>query len=156
VRRAALLLVVTVLAGCGLAGCGGGGGNSSGGGDRLSRSEFAAKADAICSKYNAKTKALGNAKNLADLATVFDRALPLLESAISELRALKPPANEQNTVERWLAQSEVAKHDLGEMRDRAKAKDVKGVQDAFTRASADNKESNRLAAKLGLKVCAKG
>jgi hypothetical protein len=151
VRRAALLLVVTVLAGCG-----GSSGNGSSGGDRLSRSQFAAKADAICRKYNAKTKSLGNAKNLADLAAVFDRALPLLESAISELRALRPPASEQHTVDRWLAQSEVAKHDLAQMRDEAKAKDIKGVQRAFGKAAADNNESNSLAAKLGLKVCAKG
>ena len=148
-RRASFIVVATLV----LAGCGGGG---SSGGDRLSRAQYAAKADAICGKYNAKTKSLGNAKNLAELAKVFDRALPLLDSAIAELRTLKPPASEQNDVDRWLAQSEVAKHDLQEMRDKARAKDLKAVQNAFARASADNKESNRLAAKLGLKVCAKG
>jgi hypothetical protein len=93
-------VLVTLLA----AGCGSGGGssNGSGGGDRLSRSDYAAKADA------------------------------------------------------WLAQSEVLKHDLQEMRDKAKAKDLKGVQEAFARASANDKQGNRLAAKLGMKVCSKG
>ena len=151
-RLAGLLFLVILLA----AGCGGGGGKGSSGGDRLSRAQYAARADAICSKYNAKTRSLGNAKNLSDLVTVFDRALPLLDNAINELRTLKPPASEQNDVDRWLAQSEVAKHDLGAMRDKAQAKDLKGVQTAFAKAAADNKESNRLAAKLGLKVCAKG
>jgi hypothetical protein len=142
------------------AGCGGGGGsstNSSGGGDRLSRSQYAAKADAICKKYNEKTKQIGNnSKSLSDVAKAFDQALPVLENALAELRALKPPKNEQRQVDEWLAQSQVLKHDLQEMRDKAKAKDLKGVQDAFARASANDRQGNRLAAKLGMKVCSKG
>jgi hypothetical protein len=155
VRPVALLfLFVTVLA----VGCGGGSSNSSssGGGERLSRSEFAAKADAICRKYNQKTRQIGQAKNLSDVAKAFDQALPLLSSALSELRTLKPPKSEQHSVDEWLAQSEVLKHDLQEMRDKAKAKDLKGVQDAFARASANDTQGNRLAAKLGMKVCSKG
>ena len=155
-RRAALLLFVTVLA----AGCGGSSSSkssSSGDGDRLTRSEFAAKADAICKKYNEKTKEIGNnSKSLSDVAKAFDQALPLLENALSELKTLKPPKSEQHAVDEWLAQSQVLKHDLQEMRDKAKAKDLKGVQEAFARASANDKQGNRLAAKLGMKVCSKG
>ena len=157
-RPAALLFVVTVLA----AGCGGGG-NSSGksrstsDGARLSRSDYAAKADAICKKYNAKTKQIGNnSKSLSDVARAFDQALPLLQNALAELKALKPPKSEQRTVDEWLAQSQVLRHDLQEMRDKAKAKDLKGVQEAFARASANGKQGDRLAAKLGMKVCSKG
>jgi hypothetical protein len=143
---------VTLLA----AGCGGGSSNSSSG-DRLSRSDYAAKADAICKKYNEKTKQIGNqSKSLADVAKAFDQALPLLANALSEIRTLKPPKSEQHTVDEWLAQSEVLKHDLQEMRDKAKAKDLKGVQEAFARASANDRQGNRLAAKLGMKVCSKG
>jgi hypothetical protein len=144
------------------AGCGGGGNSSSnssssGGGPRLSRADYAAKADAICKKYNAKTKQIGNnSKSLSDVAKAFDQALPLLENVLSELKALKPPKSEQRNVDEWLAQSQVLKHDLQEMRDKAKAKDLKGVQDAFAKASANDKQGNRLAAKLGMKVCSKG
>ena len=154
-RRAAALLLLTVLA----AGCGGGGsgGGSSADGDRLTRAEFAAKADAICKKYNQKTKQIGqNSKSLADVAKAFDQALPLLENALSEIKALKPPKGEQRSVDEWLAQSQVLKHDLQEMRDKAKAKDLKGVQEAYARATANDREGNRLAAKLGMKVCSKG
>ena len=154
-RRAALLLLLTVFA----AGCGGGGsgGRSSSDGDRLTRAEFAAKADAICKKYNQKTKQIGqNSKSLADVAKAFDQALPLLENALSEIKALKPPKSEQRSVDEWLAQSQVLKHDLQEMRDKAKAKDLKGVQEAYARATSNDREGNRLAAKLGMKVCSKG
>jgi hypothetical protein len=138
------------------AGCGGSSGGGSGGGDRLTHAQYAAKADAICARYNQKTKALGSASNLSDLVKTFNRGLPLLTGVISELRALNPPKAEQHTVDRWLAQSEVLKHELQQMRDRAKAKDMKGVEDSFSRAGAAAKEGNRLAASLGLKVCSKG
>jgi hypothetical protein len=156
VRRASFLVVSVVI----LAGCGGGGKSSSsstnGGGDRLTRAQYAAKADAICSKYNHLTRSIGQPKNLGDLAKTFDKAIPLFEKAISELRTLKPPKGEQATVDRWIAQSEVLKHDFQEMRGQARAKNIKGVQDAFARATANDKQGNRLAAKLGLKVCSKG
>ena len=42
------------------------------------------------------------------------------------------------------------------MRDQARAKNLKGVQDAFARASANDKQGNKLAADLGMKVCSKG
>jgi chromosome segregation ATPase len=155
VTRAGLLVLVPVVVLA--AGCGGGGNNSSGGGERLSRSQYAAKADAICKKYNEKTKQIGNnSKTLADVSKAFDQALPLLENALSEIKALKPPKSEQRQVDEWLAQSEVLKHDLQEVRDKAKAKDLKGVQDAFARASANDKQGTRLAAKLGMKICSKG
>jgi len=158
VRPAALLFLVTVLAaGCGGDNSSGNSSSTSSGGARLSRSDYAAKADAICKKYNAKTKQIGNnSKSLSDVARAFDQALPLLENALAELKALKPPKSEQRDVDEWLAQSQVLKHDLQEMRDKAKAKDLKGVQEAFARASANDKQGNRLAAKLGMKVCSKG
>ena len=148
VRRAFFLVVSVVL----LAGCGGGGGSS----QRLTRDQYAAKADTICRKYNKLTSAVGSPKGLADLAKAFDQALPLLSNAISDLRKLKPPKSEQSTVDEWLAQSEVLKHDLQQLRDQARAKNLKGVQDAYARASANDKQGNKLAAKLGMKVCSKG
>jgi hypothetical protein len=155
IRRASILfLALLFVAGCG----GGGGGGGSGGGKsaeqpRLSKADYAAKADAICRKYNKRTEAIGNPKTLSDLAKSLDRAVPLLNNVIAELRALQPPKSEQHTVDRWLAQSEVLKHDFQEMRDKAKAKDTKGLQSAFERASGDVKHGNDLAKKLGLKVC---
>ena len=147
-RAGLLLFLVTMLA----AGCGGSSGGG-GGGKRLSRSQFVAKADAICTRYNEKSKSLGKPTSFPELVKTFDKGLPLLENVIAELRTLKPPASEQHTVDQWLAQSEVFKHDLQEMRDKAKAKDLQGVQEAFSRAGADAKAGNSLAAKLGLKAC---
>jgi hypothetical protein len=146
-----------VLAGVAAGGCGGNGGSGGGGGgERLSRADYAAKADALCIKYNQKTKSIGQAKNLEEVAAAFDKALPILDNALADLRRLKPPANEQATADRWLAQSEVLQGDLTKMRERARANDLKGVRAAFTRAVRDAGRANQSAAKLGMKVCSKG
>lgn len=133
-----------------VAGCGGGGG-----GKRLTRDEYATKADAICGKYTQQTKALANPKSLSDLADVADKSLPILDHAISDLRKLKPPANEQSTVDQWLAQVGNLKGDLKEIRDKAKTNDVKGVQAVVPQATRHNRASNQLATQLGMKVCNK-
>jgi hypothetical protein len=150
VRRASLLVLISFAAG----GCGGGSGG--GGGERLSRADYASKADAICRKYNQKTRSLGHVRNLSELAKAFDKALPILDDALAELGTLKPPESEQGTASRWLAQSQVLKRDLEQIRDRAKAKDMKRVQSLFAKATRDDQRGNELAKQLGMKVCSKG
>jgi hypothetical protein len=146
VRRASILVLVLVVAGCG----------GGGGGKRLSRIEYASKADVICRKANEQTKSLKQPSNLAELAKGFDNALPIFEHAIANLRKLKPPKGEQVTVDRWLAKSDALKRDLEQIRDRAKAKDLKGVQSLFKKATRDQQSGNQLAGTLGMKVCNKG
>jgi len=146
VRRASFVLLAVLLA----AGCGGGGG-----GKPLTRDEYATKADAICAKYTQQTKALANPKSLSDLADVADKTLPILDQAIADLRKLKPPADEQSTVDQWLAQVENLKGDLTTIRDKAKSNDIKGVQAVVPQATQHNQHSNQLATQLGMKVCNK-
>jgi hypothetical protein len=136
------LLAVVLVAGCG-----------GGGGKRLSREEYAAKADAVCRKYNEQTKAIENPTNLRDLAKVADKTLPILDNALSDLRKLKPPENEQAKVDEWLAQVENLKGDLTEIRDKAKDNDMQGVQAVVPKADEHNNRSNELATELGMKVC---
>src|SRR5919198_915461 len=97
-RRACLALAVVSLA----AGCGGGGG----GGGRLSKEEYAKQADAICTKYNAKLKALARPTGISELPAYVDRALPLARKGDDELWALKPPKDEEQTAKEWLDQKD--------------------------------------------------
>jgi hypothetical protein len=144
VRQAfSLVLVIALLAGCG------------GGSKRLSRTEYASKADAICGKYSQETKALANPSNLKDLATVAEKTLPILDKAIGDLRKLKPPTDEQATVDAWLAQVANLKGDLAEIRDKAKSNDLQGVQAVVPKAAEHNRASNQLASRLGMSVCNK-
>ena len=142
-RRAPFLLLALVFA----AGCGGGGST------QLTRDEYAKKADAICAKYTQQTKALANPSNLSELADVADKTLPILDHALSDLRKLKPPANEQATVDQWLAAVENLEGDLKQIRDKARSNDMQGVQSVVPKASQHNAKSNQLATQLGMKVC---
>lgn len=145
-RRAYPLVLTLVL----LAGCGGSSGS------RLTREQYAAKADAICQKYKQKTNALSRPKTLSDLANVSDQLLPLLSNARGELRALRPPAGEEKAATAWLGMFDVTIADVKKIRDSAKAGDAAGVQTAAKPALRHDEHANRLAAQLGMTVCSKG
>src|SRR6266511_3370961 len=141
----ALAVVLLAVAGCG-------GGSSK----RLTKEEYTSQADAICGKYNQQVKALDtNPTNLSELADVADKTIPILDNAIDDLHKLKPPASEQGTADRWLSQVENLKDDLTEIRDKAKAKDMQGVQAVVPKAQEHNSQSNQLATQLGMSVCNK-
>jgi hypothetical protein len=140
-------LLTAVLA----AGCGGGGSSSK----RLTAADYASQADKICGKYTQQTKGLANPSNLSDLADVADKTLPILDNALTDLHKLRPPADEQATVDRWLTEVESLKRDLKEIRDKAKDNDMKGVQAVVPKATEHNAKANQLATQLGMSVCNK-
>jgi hypothetical protein len=144
-RRIVLAVVIAGLA----AGCGGGS-------DRLSRVEYAKRADAICTKYNAKLKALSRPTSISGLPTYVDEALPLARKGDDELRALKPPEDEKQTAKEWLDQNDSVVGSMERLRDAAKKGDRAGIQTALNEASSANQTANRLARRLGLRVCAQG
>jgi hypothetical protein len=132
-----------------LTGCGGGSGKA------LSKAEYASKADAICGKYNEQIKSFANPKNLSDLAKVADKTLPVLVQAIGDISKLEPPASVKALSDQWLAQVRNLKDDLQEIRDKAKAGSMKGVQAVVPKATEHNAKSNALAGQLGMSVCNK-
>ena len=136
--------VVVLAAGCG------------GGEKRLSREEYSKRADAICSKYNAKIKALGQPGSIRALPRYVDRALPVARKGTEELRRLEPPKDEEKTANEWLDQNDSAVGALERLRDAAKHADRSGIQAALTEAAAANRAANRFARQLGLRICAQG
>ena len=144
-RRIVLIVVVAGL----VAGCGGGSG-------RLSKAEYAKRADAICTKYNAKIRALGRPTAISGLPAYVDKALPLARKGDDELRGLKPPKDEEQTAKEWLDQNDSVVGSMERLRDAAKKGDRAGIQTALNEASSSNQTANRLARSLGLSVCAQG
>src|SRR5919206_2485001 len=146
-RRFALAsaVVLAVVA----AGCGGGSG-------RLSKAEYAKRADAICTKYNAKIRALGRPTSIPGLPAYVDEALPLARKGDDELRALEPPKDEEQTAKEWLDQNDSVVGSMERLRNAAKKGDRTGVQTALNEATSANQTANRLARRLGLSVCAQG
>jgi hypothetical protein len=144
-RRIMLAVVVAGLA----AGCGGGSG-------RLSKAEYAKRADAICTKYNAKIRALGRPTAISGLPAYVDKALPLARKGDDELGALKPPKDEERTAKEWLDQNDSVVGSMERLRDAAKKGDRPGIQTALNEATSANRTANGLARRLGLEVCARG
>jgi hypothetical protein len=145
VRRAFPLLLAVVLAG----GCG----SDSPSGERLTREQYAAKADAICSKYTQKANALAKPATLSDLADVSDQVIPLLHDARGELRDLRPPQHEEATANAWLDEFDVIVDDVEKIRDAAKKNDAAAVHAAATPALQHDRRANDLATQLGMTVC---
>jgi hypothetical protein len=145
--------VVTSLALVLLAGCGGGSNQ------RLTKEQYASKADSICAKGNERQKELGNPANItdvADLARVADKTREILDDAIGDLSKLKPPASEQARVDQWLAQVRLLREDLKQIRDKAKQSDLKALQAIAKTSQGHNDKANAIATELGMSVCNKG
>lgn len=142
-------VVLAVVVGAIVAGCGGGSG-------RLSKAEYAKRSDAICTKYNAKLKALARPTSIGALPDYVDKALPLARKGDDELRGLKPPKDEERTAKEWLDQNDSVVGSMERLRDAAKKGDRAGIQTALNEATSANQTANRLARRLGLRVCAQG
>jgi hypothetical protein len=145
VRRAVLLLSCALLAACG-----------SSGSHRLTREEYARRADAICARYQHLTTALGTPSTTRQLAVVAGRTLRILDKATSELVRLRPPESEEPLARQWLDSIAVLRRDVVRLRDRASANDLLGVRRVVRPATRDNRASDRLAARLGMTVCSRG
>jgi len=138
-----LVLVLVIAAGCG---------GTTTDSPRLSRAEYASKADAICREYYRQTDAI-DATAFSEVAPALDKVLPILDRALVRVHGLQPPANEQATVDEWLRLSDKVRDDMEATRARARAKDEQGALAADAKALRDDNRSNKLATKLGMKVC---
>jgi hypothetical protein len=144
VRWASTLLLALLLA----AGCREGGGSKP-----LTRDQYAAKADAICAKYEQQLKVPKGISSMPELAAAIDKTSPALAKALDEIRKLKPPADEQAAVDAWLTQIENLEGDVKEIRDKAKSNDMQGVLNALSKGNRHNAKSRQLATQLGMQVC---
>jgi hypothetical protein len=134
-----------------VAGCGGG---SSDG--KLSKSQLAAKADAICKQAVKQLDALPPLTNVNDAkqaATYFGAAKPIADKQNADLKALKPADDVKADYGAFLAQTDKATQLLSDTYAAAKSKDPARGQQLLRELSATISSSDRAAAKLGLKVC---
>jgi hypothetical protein len=143
--KAGVVLIAALLA---LSACGGGG--------RLSKAEFRAKANAICSKYNAKIKgALANVSNdPRSLAAGMDRALGYIKKGTKELDDLDPP-KAYDAKYRELSRINHDEIATGQkLADAARANDQAAIQSAIAQLESQGKDSDRLATEMRVDSCA--
>ena len=146
-RRAVLAIVVVLV----LPACGGGGG---GGSSRLSKSEFDAKADAICDQYQKKLDDIPEPKGVKDIPKYIDKVLPTLREGVSKLDDLNPPENLQSTADEWrqILHQQVSQAEA--LKKAGEKGDIAEIGRIANEANNKNKRGNQLAAQLGAKACA--
>ncbi|MGD0272703.1 MAG: hypothetical protein ABSB96_03120 [Gaiellaceae bacterium] len=141
------LLVAGVIV---VTGCGGGGG-----GKRLSKKEFAAKANELCAAYNKKVNAVPTPKTDAEALASLDKLLPLDKKLIADVKNLKPPASEEATVKRVVTLGEEQAARIEALIAAVKAKDKATLNTLISEGDKNDKESKALFKQLGITECQK-
>ena len=126
-----------------------------GGGSRLSKSQFDAKANAICKKYNDRIHAVPTPRSIEDVPAYVTQVKPFIERGVDEIANLRPPQDLQRTYDRWLITQREALNETDELRRAAQRNDLLAVNHTIAQLRERNKRGNALAAQLGASVCAK-
>ena len=142
--------VLASIAGAGvllLAACGGDGG------EQLSKDEWLEQADAICAQADEDVEALTEPTKLDEIPEFTDTASEISRDALSNLRALQPPEEDQATVDEMLDLVE-QQIEIGEQIGEAAADgDQEEVQRLAAEAEPLENEANEKARQYGLDDC---
>jgi hypothetical protein len=146
---AATALATTV--GLTLSACGGG---SSG----LTRTALATKADAICKSVNAKLDAIpapseSGIQDAPTAAAYFDKLLPIVTSAQSQVEALKPDGDAKADWDAFVAAEAASTNLLKTVDAKAHAADRTGLTDLQTDGPKTDAAVNAAAQKIGATSC---
>lgn len=142
--------VLASIAGAGvlfLAACGGDGG------ERLSKDEWIEQADAICAQADEDVEALTEPTQLDEIPEFTDTASEISRGALSDLRALQPPEEDQATVDEML---DLVEHqiEIGEqIGEAAEDGDQDEVQRLADESDPIESEADEKARQYGLKDC---
>jgi len=148
-RKLAMVTALLVLGMVALGGCGG----NSGGGNRLTKEEFATKANALCSDYMLKTAALPNSKTEAEGVKVLADMRDFFAQSIAGMKKLKPPTAEQAAVNRVITLADKRLAVMSQSVTALQKRDLKKVTALTNRVGALKKESNLLFGQLGATTC---
>ena len=124
-------------------------------GDALSKEEFTKQGNAICTKYDAEGKKLGDPQSVEEIPAYADKALALFDKQVGEMKELEPPEELKADFDKFLATGDDAKKFITDLKSAAEANDEQKIQQVGEEAEARDKESDDLATKLGLTECAK-
>jgi hypothetical protein len=134
-----------------LAGCGGDGGD---GAESLSKSEWIEQADEICAQADEDVEALTDPTTLDEIGAFTDEASGISRDALADLRALRPPEEDQATVDEMLDLVE-QQIEIGEqIGEAARNGDEAEVERLVAEAEPLEAEADEMARQYGLEDCA--
>ncbi|MGD0167331.1 MAG: hypothetical protein ABSC51_08585 [Gaiellaceae bacterium] len=142
---AAVLMIGAVLVLCG---CGGGS-------KRLTKAQFAAKANALCAAYQVKVRSLGQPKTTVAKIAGIKTLLPYDRKLVADLKKLKPPANEEATVKRVLTLSNEQADRIEALLAAIEKRDLPQVRKLIAEGDANAKETKTIFRRLHTPECVK-
>jgi predicted nuclease with TOPRIM domain len=142
-RTGRSLLVVLVAGGI-VAGCGGG---------ELSEQELRDQANQACREYAETVEGLETPEDPNDLGSAFDEAEPAIDDLRSDLEDLQPPAELEERYGQVVQGVEAAGDRLGQLREAAEAEDTERLQQLVGEAAGAQQEADQAAQELGLDAC---
>jgi len=122
-------------------------------GPRLTRAEFARRADANCRRLGRAAAGLGNPKTLPGVTRQLDALMPMFWQAYGRQGLLAPPAGEEPATVQWMNAMAAVGSDLENTQRAASRGDAGGVRAAQTRAAEHDKRVAQLSAQLGMQIC---
>jgi len=125
------------------------------GSSRLSHDDFVERADAVCSRYDAAVRKLRSPQTLTEVERYTRRVIPIYGKALTELAALEPPNEDVASFRAWLRADRRIAADLEALAAAAASRQIPRVREVVRTATVHNRSSNRIARRLGLKVCSK-
>jgi hypothetical protein len=124
-----------------------------GGAGRLSRDEYARRADALCARYATALAALGRPTTTGQIVTFTARAAPLAQSAVDGARRLRPPRDEEQLARRWTAQEQKVADAFRRLGEAARRNDERAARAALAAGDTANTFADDLARQLGMTDC---
>jgi hypothetical protein len=124
-----------------------------GGEERLSRAEFQEQGNAICAKYDKQIEEIGTPTSVEEVPEYVNKALPIVERQIEDMKELNPPEEDQEAYDEMIADAEKtveAGRDLGEA---AEANDEAAIEKALNEGNVASDRADEHATELGLTDC---
>ena len=140
-KRAAALLCLAALAGCG-----------SSGGDK---GVYVKTGDEICTAYANDIAKLGQPETLDQIGPYLTKAMPILERAAGKLQKLDPPSDLQDSYEKFRDAAKATVERANRLQDAAEAGDSVEVKALLAEAAKASSDRVALAKAAGLQACAK-
>ena len=139
-------LLATLAAAALVAGCGGGEGGDP--------DAYVREGEAICTDYEAGIAELEQPKQLKDIGTYIEQAMPVLEAAVKRIEALDPPSDLEDEYETFRAASRETLDRAGALRAAADRGDSTEVERLLAEAREASARRVELARSAGLERCA--
>jgi hypothetical protein len=144
----ALVALVFVASGCGSKG------------NRLTKTEFVSRANAVCAKYEKRVQSQMSSIPAGDekqLANSIQKVLPVIRKGNDELRSLKPPESLQSRFDRWMRIADAEVGAAQKLQDALDKNNREAIQAAFNELQTKDAAQDRIARQdLGLTGCASG